>query len=82
MNFLALPPGTVPVVIDDNPKKAGLYTPGAHVRIAGPAELASTTADHLLLLAWNFEEEIVRRSRHAGYSGRYIRPVPVVAVVG
>jgi SAM-dependent methyltransferase len=68
----------VPVVVDDNPKKWSLYTPGAHMRIVGPRELASADVDHLLLLAWNFESEIVRRSRTAGYRGSYIRPVPVV----
>ena len=80
MNFARLGAADVPVAIDDNPKKWGLYTPGAHMRIAGPAELRDTPADHLLLLAWNFEREIVRRSRDAGYRGAFIRPVPAVSV--
>ena len=80
MNFARLDAGDVPVVIDDNPKKWGLFTPGAHMRIAGPAELRDTSAAHLLLLAWNFEREIARRSRDAGYLGAFIRPVPEVSV--
>ena len=80
MNFSGTTADAVPVVVDDNPKKWGLYTPGAHMRIAGPAELHDTAADHLLLLAWNFEREIVRRSRDAGYRGAFIRPVPTVSV--
>jgi len=80
MNFAKLTRDLVPVVVDDNPKKWGLYTPGAHMRIAGPAELREGPADHLLLLAWNFEPEIVKRSRAAGYRGKFIRPVPAVAV--
>jgi hypothetical protein len=80
MNFSGMTAQTIPVVVDDNPKKWGLYTPGAHMRIVGPADLASNPVDDLLLLAWNFETEIVRRSRAAGYRGRYIRPVPTVGV--
>jgi len=80
MNFARLTAEDVPVVIDDNPKKWGLYTPGARMRITGPAELRATAAGHLLLLAWNFEREIVRRSRDAGYRGAFIRPVPAVSV--
>jgi hypothetical protein len=79
MNFAGLTAEAVPVVVDDNPKKWGLYTPGAHMRIVGAEELRHADATHLLLLAWNFEREIVRRSRTAGYRGRYIRPVPAVA---
>jgi SAM-dependent methyltransferase len=80
MNFTQTKADAVPVVVDDNPKKWGLYTPGAHMRIVGPAELAGASVDHLLLLAWNFESEIVRRSRAAGFRGSYIRPVPAVTV--
>ena len=80
MNFSGTTAEAVPVVVDDNPKKWGLYTPGAHMKIVGPNELAHGAVDHLLLLAWNFEREIVQRSRAAGYRGSYIRPVPAVAV--
>jgi hypothetical protein len=79
MNFAGLTSEAVPVVVDDNPKKWGLYTPGAHMRIVGTEELRGADVGHLLLLAWNFEREIVRRSRAVGYRGRFIRPVPAVA---
>ena len=80
MNFSGMKAETVPTVVDDNPKKWGLYTPGARMRIVGSGELAAAGVDHLLLLAWNFESEIVKRSRAAGYHGSYVRPVPAVAV--
>lgn len=76
MNYLGISSDTVPVVVDDNPKKWGLFTPGAHMRITGIEELGRSKVDYLLLLAWNFEEEIVRRCRAVGYKGAFIRPVP------
>ena len=80
MNFSGMKAETIPTVVDDNPRKWGLYTPGARMRIVGPDKLAGAGVDHLLLLAWNFEAEIVKRSRAAGYRGSYVRPVPAVAV--
>jgi hypothetical protein len=81
MNYLGITREQVPVVIDDNPKKHGWYTPGGHLRITGIDELRGSPADHLLLLAWNYEAEIRRRAREVGYAGRFIIPVPEVKVV-
>jgi len=82
MNFAHLTNDAVPVVVDDNPKKWSLFTPGAHMRVTGPAELGTAKPEYLLLLAWNFETEIVRRSRAAGHNGKFIRPVPEARVFG
>lgn len=81
MNYFNIPPGWIPVAVDDNPKKWGWYTPGSHMRIAGINELAKEKVDYLLLLAWNFEAEIRRRCRAIDYAGRYIAPVPEVRVM-
>ena len=70
-----------PVAIDDNPKKWGYYTPGAHMRIAGIQELAGTKVDYLLLLAWNFQKEIISRCKAAHYTGGFILPVPVPTTI-
>lgn len=76
MNYFGIQKEAVPVVVDDNPKKWGLYTPGVHMRITGIDELRRSQVDFLLLLAWNFESEIIRRCKVAGYKGGFIRPVP------
>jgi hypothetical protein len=81
MNYFGIPRDMVPVVIDDNPKKWGLYTPGVHQRIVGIEELGRNEVDALLLLAWNFASEIILRCRAAGYQGRFIVPVPEPRIV-
>ncbi|MBI4423978.1 MAG: methyltransferase domain-containing protein [Elusimicrobia bacterium] len=80
MNFFGLKAAEVPRAIDDNPKKWGLCTPGARMRIVGIDALRRETVDYLLLLAWNFEAEIRRRCLAAGYRGRFIIPVPEARV--
>lgn len=81
MNYFGISHDLVPVVIDDNPKKWGLYTPGAHMRIVGIHELAKAEVDYLLLLAWNFKSEIMERCRKASYPGGFIVPVPEVQTI-
>ena len=76
MNFFGLDARQVPAAIDDNPKKWGLLTPGARMKIVGIDALKTAKVDCLLLLAWNFESEIRRRCRDAGYEGQFLIPVP------
>src|ERR1051325_3139245 len=81
MNFFQLGSALFPVVVDDNPKKWKYYAPGSHMRITGIDELPKSNVDYLLLLAWNFQTEIIRRCKAAKYSGEYIVPVPVASVI-
>ncbi len=75
MNFFGITHELVDCIIDDNPKKWELYTPGSHIRITGIKEL-SKQVDYLLLLAWNFSSEIIERCGKAGYTGEFITPLP------
>ena len=81
VNFFAITSDMVPVVIDDNPKKWRYYTPGSRMRITNIQELSTAKVDYLLLLAWNFQEEIIRRCKAAGYRGSYILPCPEPKIV-
>lgn len=81
MNFFGLDAKSVPRAIDDNPKKWGYLTPGARMEIVGIDSLKSAKVDCLLLLAWNFEKEIRRRCRDAGYAGQFLVPVPEARIV-
>jgi SAM-dependent methyltransferase len=81
MNFFGLTAAQVPKAIDDNPKKWGYRSPGARMEIVGIDALKTAKVDCLLLLAWNFESEIRRRCRAAGYKGRFLVPVPEARLV-
>jgi dTDP-4-dehydrorhamnose reductase len=81
LNFFGITNKLVPVSIDDNPKKWEYYTPGSRLRITGIEELRTAKVDYLLLLAWNFQAEIMRRCRAVNYSGAYILPVPEPRIV-
>jgi len=68
--------------VDRSPHKQGRYMPGVHLLIDAPARLLRDRPDFVLLLTWNFAEEILEQQsefRRAG--GRFIIPVPDVQIV-
>lgn len=70
------------VIFDKSPWKHGLEMPGCRIPIAPPSGLSRQTADVVLILAWNFANEIV--AENADFSaagGRFIIPVPEVRIV-
>jgi len=68
--------------VDRNPLKVGLYTPGMHLPVLPVAEVMARRPDYLLLLAWNFAEEIVRQqAAFAQAGGRFIVPIPMPRVL-
>ena len=72
----------VEFVVDRSPYKQGLYVPGTGQPILAPSALLAEKPDYLLVLAWNFAEEIMAQQQ--GYvraGGRFIIPIPKLRVV-
>ncbi len=60
-----------------NVHKQGWLMPGVHVPIVGPDRIHSAPPDYLLILAWNFKDEIMRQqASFADAGGRFVIPVP------
>ena len=78
LNFAEISNRDVVAVIDQNELKQGRLTAGADIPIVSPevglGEIGSSAA--VLLLAWNFEEEIVAELRGKGFRGDIIVPLP------
>lgn len=51
--------------------------PGVHIPIKAPEALLEESPDYVLLLAWNFKDEIAaEQSEYLRRGGRFIVPVP------
>jgi len=69
-------------MIDDAPAKAGYFTPKSHFEIH-PSDILNSDnpPDYVLVFAWSFFEEIVRRnSEYLEKGGRMILPLPEVSI--
>lgn len=73
----------VSYMIDDAPAKVGCYTPGSHLEILSSSVLNGDNApDYVLVFAWSFFDEIVKRNKQFIESGgKMIVPLPEVKVI-
>jgi hypothetical protein len=82
VNFVGIGPDLVDYVVDRNVHKHGLFMPGTHLPIRDPGALLETMPDYLLLLAWNYRDEIAeQQAEYLRRGGRFIVPVPIPAVL-
>ena len=82
LNFCGLGREVIDFVVDISPHKQGRFMTGVHLPILSLEALRERRPDCLLLLAWNFAEEIMAQQaayRKAG--GRFLIPIPEVRLV-
>jgi SAM-dependent methyltransferase len=80
--FLELGPEKIEYIADRSPLKQGLFTPGLHVPVVPPERLLADQPDYVLLLAWNFVDEILaQQAEYRRRGGRFIVPVPHTKII-
>jgi SAM-dependent methyltransferase len=83
VNATGITTDLVDYVVDRNVHKHGKYMPGTHQPIRGVEVLTGDDPpDVLLLLAWNFADEIMRQqAAFADAGGRFLVPVPTPELI-
>lgn len=66
-------------IVDDTPNKQGKFTPGTRIPIVDYSHFEAQKPEYILLLAWNFADELINKTKHLGV--QYIVPIPNVRVI-
>ncbi len=82
LNYCGIGPDFLDFVVDTTPAKQGMYLPGSRIPVKHPAALDEARPDYVLILPWNFKDEIIGKLDHIRkWGGRFIVPIPDVEVI-
>jgi hypothetical protein len=77
LNFCGIDYRHLDLIVDRSQLKHERYTPGTDILIADPAQGFTRHPDIVLLLAWNFRDEIIAQIQaEQGWHGEVIVPLP------
>lgn len=82
LNYCAIGTDFLDFTVDRNPYKHGRYTPGMHIPIREVAAIDEAKPDYILILPWNFKDEIVRQMSHVvEWGAKFVVPIPNVTLI-
>ena len=82
LNYLRVGPDTLDYLADRNAIKHGTYSPGMRIPVVPAEQVLETMPDYLLILAWNFADEIMEeQEEYRRRGGRFIIPIPEPRVI-
>lgn len=79
INYAGVKPDLIAFICDAALSKQGKFTPGSHVPILAPAELAKRKPDFVVILPWNIAEEVVQQ-QVLSWGGSFVIAVPELRV--
>jgi SAM-dependent methyltransferase len=82
LNYCGIRTDFLDFTVDRNPYKQGKFLPGTHIPIFPVEKIDETKPDYLLILPWNFKDEIIKQmARIRGWGGKFVVPIPGVQVI-
>jgi SAM-dependent methyltransferase len=81
LNYCGIRTDFLDYTVDRNPYKHGKFLPGTHIPIYAPSKIQETKPDYVLILPWNFKDEIIEQmSVIRDWGGQFVVPIPEVTI--
>ncbi len=81
LNYCGIRTDFLDYTVDRNPYKHGRFLPGTRIPIFPPDQIKATQPDYVLILPWNFKDEIMQQIAYIrSWGGQFIIPIPTVTV--
>jgi SAM-dependent methyltransferase len=82
LNYCGVGTDFIDFTVDRSPYKQGKFLPGTHIPIHPPDRIRETKPDYVLILPWNFKDEIVQQMAYIReWGGKFVVPIPEVRVL-
>jgi hypothetical protein len=82
LNYCGIRTDYIEFTVDKNPYKQGKFLPGTHIPIYGPEKIDEAKPDYIVILPWNFKDEIMAQLAHArSWGAKFIIPIPAATLV-
>lgn len=79
LNYCGVRGDFIDFTVDRNTYKQGKYLPGTHIPIFAPEKIRETKPDYVLILPWNFKDEIMDQISYIReWGGQFVIPIPEV----
>ena len=82
LNYCGIRTDFLDFTVDRSPYKQGRFLPGTHIPILHPDRIREHRPDYVLILPWNFKDEIVAQMAYVReWGGKFVVPIPDVRVL-
>ncbi len=82
LNYCGIRSDFIDFTVDRSSYKQGKFLPGTHIPIRHPDRIREARPDYVLILPWNFKDEIVQQMAYVReWGGRFVVPIPEVTVL-
>jgi SAM-dependent methyltransferase len=82
LNYCGIRTDFIDFTVDRSPYKQGKFLPGTRIPIHHPDRIREVRPDYVLILPWNFKDEIVQQMAYIReWAGKFVVPIPQVQVL-
>jgi hypothetical protein len=82
LNYCGIRTDLIAFTVDKNPYKQGKYLPGTHIPIFAPEKIEQEKPDYIVIMPWNFKDEIMAQLAHArSWGAKFIIAIPEATVL-